>query len=198
MVDAVKIPEHLAVLSNATSPPGCTATFHAKAPSEGVACRAAFEKWRTQNGKVSGYLGTEMYSDDYANSWTQTAWLAWQAAWSRPTPAPDALVEAIIRYIDDSLADADGREINPSNYAHDDACHVNDGYVQLFGTLENVRTMLQKLPTPAPDALAEALEKLERLRFYKEAVGDSEKYACSNFTLNLAIGIVKQHFGGKP
>lgn len=35
-----------------------------------------------------------------------------------------------------ALEEYDGCEINPSNYRHDDVCHLNDNYVGLFQAVE--------------------------------------------------------------
>jgi hypothetical protein len=48
----------------------------------------------------------------------------------------------IIEYIDGALQEFDGCVINPSNYDHELACHLNNGYVGLFQTLEEVKRML--------------------------------------------------------
>lgn len=61
--------------------------------------------------------------------------------------------ESLIEYIDGSLQDADGREINPSNYSHDDVHHLNDGYVQLFGALENLKKMIQERSSEISDVM---------------------------------------------
>jgi len=49
---------------------------------------------------------------------------------------------SLIELIDAALAEFDGCEINPSNYNHDDACNLNNGYVGLFQTLEEVKAKL--------------------------------------------------------
>ena len=51
--------------------------------------------------------------------------------------AKTALVRDDVRAeLKNALEEYDGCEINPSNYRHDDVCHLNDNYVGLFQAVE--------------------------------------------------------------
>jgi hypothetical protein len=60
-----------------------------------------------------------------------------------------ATPQDVIDYIDEALQGFDGCEVNPSNYRDEDVCHLNEGYVGLFQTLEHARSMLNNLATPS-------------------------------------------------
>ncbi len=48
----------------------------------------------------------------------------------------------LVNQISDALNDADGHELNMSNYRHDDVRGLNDAYVSLFQTLEDINGKL--------------------------------------------------------
>lgn len=56
----------------------------------------------------------------------------------------------LTRELADALADADGAEINPSNYAHDDVCYLNDSYVAVFQVAERAIAALRATPGATP------------------------------------------------
>lgn len=62
----------------------------------------------------------------------------------RPSVEPRG--DSIGQYLQGVLDECDGREINPSNYDHDDACHLNNGYVTLFQGIEEA---IKQLKSPA-------------------------------------------------
>lgn len=55
------------------------------------------------------------------------------------------MVEALekCRQLFQQILDQDGREINPSNYSHDDVCHLNNGWVECFQIAEEGIATLQ-------------------------------------------------------
>lgn len=77
------------------------------------------------------------------------------------TTARCVAVEEEARVADEltlALADADGAEINPSNYDHDDACHLNDGYVAAFQIAEQAIEALRKLALSPPRPVREDVD----------------------------------------
>ena len=49
---------------------------------------------------------------------------------------PPKMREDVRLELQGALDNCDGSEINPSNYSHDDACHLNDTFVELFRVVE--------------------------------------------------------------